>query len=726
MHKSRWSACLLGATLACGLLVLAAPARAAEWKALLSLEVTYTWHRDDKSPEAPFFPPLQGTLKLWYRAPSSYRAEDRTAVDGEGAGDVQTTVIVGDAEGMRVSWVGGPTVWVQADNAWSLGAGLEEVRLAGPAGPFVTFRARFDDQLARARTGAKGYRLLPDEVVTGRTCVVLQQVSPSPCTPTGTDEAARRLTVTWWVDKEYGVPLAWREARDRGSADLRATAFRANPALSEDLFTPRTPEGVTVFQGPFAPETPVEFMPAAEFMPVREAEEVEAPWWLAAPPEQQGPLAALVPGPLPPGFADMGVQTSSGGNGPGKTWYISISYANSRTGGVIMFVQGTSEEVTRREKPDREERAEVRTSPARVLLFSRPYAHLALVWEAGGVRYALEGSQVTLAQLRAMAEGMEQVTTQAGSGWTQPDEESRGTATPQAGATAVDGRGVMSMPASRTAVAEKDLAARCILDQPSATHTEWDEEVTRGAAAVLLERAFAHLGRPVPGAGVIPDEGRPESPLTRLTLARSLDSLLGSPALPPRPPELAGEPDHASSDPVWGLHTPEQLQHPDRFRLFRDLGSPADRALVHRLAWWLIIRPPQHDRLDYRFHPSAPVTWDEFVVCLDRAVTSLKPNAPDTSTPEGTYAALVHAFWRADFPLADRYLAAPLRHGFRVARFTFVDAQEVVDSWVTGTEELGDGNVRIAIDYIPQWGDHDTGSVVLQRIGMTWVAVDAQ
>ncbi len=87
-----------------------------------------------------------------------------------------------------------------------------------------------------------------------------------------------------------------------------------------------------------------------------------------------------------------------------------MPYVNPGTGGFIQFTQGTSDEVRPQEEANVEMPVTVRESPATLYHYDQPYPHLALVWTAGGLTYSLEGSEVTLAQLQAMAEGMKPVT----------------------------------------------------------------------------------------------------------------------------------------------------------------------------------------------------------------------------------------------------------------------------------------------------------------------------
>ena len=321
-----------------------------------------------------------------------------------GGPEAQDLVAVGNAYGMRLySPSDGTVVWVPADDA-TLPLLDTDVKLAGS---FASFQGQSPDRLRSAQTGANEVQLLPDEVVAGRPCSVIK----SDYTRVAAWLEGRKLTATeWeWVDKEYGFSLAWKQAEEDGSSgSLRATAVRIDAPLRDGLFALRVPEGVRVFKGPFAPEDARDAAEAFVLAADVGSAGVEP---LPALLEQHGPLAGLLPRVLPSGFASL-TREYAGGDAPGDTWYISMLLANWKTGGVIVFVQGTSAEVDRREKADSEEQTTARNSPARVLHFSQPYAHLALVWKSGELRYALEGSEVSLAQLRGMADGMEQVTVQ--------------------------------------------------------------------------------------------------------------------------------------------------------------------------------------------------------------------------------------------------------------------------------------------------------------------------
>jgi hypothetical protein len=302
------------------------------------------------------------------------------------------------------------------------------------------------------------------------------------------------------------------------------------------------------------------------------------------------------------------------------------------------------------------------------------------------------------------------------------------------------------------------LVERGVVDSPGEEPVQWSGRVTRYEAVVGFARALRSLGQvdlralgeiPAPPdvprdhpahdavrtciAGGIVEEGSPafrgDDPLTRLEFALWLDRLIGSPELPRLPKEIAQRPRGTAVDPRWGLHAQDQLSHPETFGLFSDIEDPRDRARVHRLVWWLIFRPPPGSGVRYVFLPARPVDWNEYAVCLDRALRYLDRGPPDTSTPEGSIEALKLAFWRADFEGMDRYLpegvmdvaSRPVRTELRTCRFSFVDAQETVDSTATSVEHLSEARVRVHLAYVPHWGDRATEVFEMVREGDRWV-----
>jgi hypothetical protein len=321
-------------------------------------------------------------------------------------------------------------------------------------------------------------------------------------------------------------------------------------------------------------------------------------------------------------------------------------------------------------------------------------------------------------------------------------------------------RGILAMPVVWTRESLDDLVGRGIVNAPKGETIPWSRQVSRYEAAQAFDRAHLSLGstpssqgdetkmpvdvpadhwtyqavRRCLNAGIFGGETgafRGDKRLTRLEFARWLDNLIGSPPLPDLPEEVRRLPAGGAGEPPWGPQSAEDLRHPERFKLFRDIPGTRDRATVQRLVWWLILRPPQHDRETYRFLPDEPVNWNEFVVCLDRAASFAKPRSPDASTPQGAIAALKLAFWKADFPTLDRYLPAAeveelghsLRAEMRAIRFSFVDAQEVVDAKVTNVEFPSADLARVHLEYIPQWGDRETEVFEMSRRNGAWIVV---
>jgi hypothetical protein len=386
----------------------AASVKAPAWKSPRTLKVTYAWDQrnatadQDEGARAPA--PPKATYTVWYQSPASYRAESVTTEEGHPP--YLEIAAVGNAWGMRVySPLFGTGAWTPADDAM-LPSWIPDVQLAGTAGPFASFQEELADRLRSAQAGGGEVQLLPDETVAGRPCMVLKMrwhtLAPAP-------EGLKEVVETdWeWVDKEYGIPLAWKHAGEDGSfVGTRATSVQIDAALESEVFTLHLPEGVHVFKGPFAPEEADDAVEA--FSLANDTEKDASDHRPPALSRQHGALTVLWPRAVPPGFVSV-LKGYSDDDAPGGAWYISAILANWKTGGVIVFKQGTSADVVCREKPDREDQMNVRKSPARVLHLSQPYAHLALEWQSGGVRYSLEGSEVTVAELRAMAEGMEQV-----------------------------------------------------------------------------------------------------------------------------------------------------------------------------------------------------------------------------------------------------------------------------------------------------------------------------
>ncbi len=310
------------------------------------------------------------------------------------------------------------------------------------------------------------------------------------------------------------------------------------------------------------------------------------------------------------------------------------------------------------------------------------------------------------------------------------------------------------MPRSWAEEAMSDLVARGIIEKQLGDKAAWDKPVSRYVAAAAFVRACEVASRPVlvtADQTQAPDDvqaGTPEreavvrciqfgilpsdvkrfggkGALTRIEFARWLDRVIGSPAIPDVPPELRQGGESVGFAPP----SSEELRHPERLRLFGDLPDTADRATVNRLAWWLILRPPQDGEGTAAFAPGNPVTWNEFVVCLDRSVSFLIPPRLDTSKPEGALAAMVYAVWKCDFAAADRYVSEEPMEGaegsprleIRAVRYSFVDAQEAMDWRVTKVQLLGEGVAQVKIKYLAASNQVERETVTMELRNGVWV-----
>lgn len=369
-----------------------------EWKSFNSLEATYTWRYHSAAGQ--FEITQHGTKQLWYQAPDRYRVE-QVYSDGEWS---EVVTVVGDATAARVySEQQRVVMWTPANNATAEALGMGEFGAAGTGGPFASFQQQVSGDLALADVEGGGWQRLPDEVVAGRKATVLVESLPAPEAKTG---QTGQSTMKCWVDEEYGILLAEEDVfAGISESSERITSLHVNPRLDQKLFQLEVPADVVTIKGPFAGLSALDLGSAWDEGSLGMEVSPELP-------EGVPPSPVLAPATLPSGFVTFSLtQTSVTDQGePDATWSATVPYVNPKTGGFIQFTQGTSEEVRPQGKGDREEQVTVCESPATAYYYLQPYPHLALVWTAGGVTYSLEESEVTLAQLQAMAEGMKPVT----------------------------------------------------------------------------------------------------------------------------------------------------------------------------------------------------------------------------------------------------------------------------------------------------------------------------
>lgn len=391
MGPLAWAATLL-------IVLLMPPGPGVEWRSFDSLEATYTWSYHNAS--GPFEGTQQGTKQLWYQAPDHYRLEQTFA----GSSSSEAVTVVGDADGARVYTAQQRVVmWTPAGNATADALGMDRFDAAGRGGPFASFQQEVSEALSLTELAQGGWQRLPDEVVAGRKATVLVQTTPAAEERAG---PPAEFTVKYRVDQEYGILLGEDDVFPGvfESSGL-LTSLHVNPKLDRKLFQLDVPAGVITIKGPFpglsAPDLGSDWDEGSLGMDV-----------VPELPEGVPPTRLLAPGALPSGFVTFSfTQNSVEDRGkPDATWSATVPYVNPGTGGFIQFTQGTSDEVRPQEEANVEMPVTVRESPATLYHYDQPYPHLALVWTAGGLTYSLEGSEVTLAQLQAMAEGMKPVT----------------------------------------------------------------------------------------------------------------------------------------------------------------------------------------------------------------------------------------------------------------------------------------------------------------------------
>jgi outer membrane lipoprotein-sorting protein len=354
-----------------------------EWKDLTDLQVTYSRSSNDPDAGGP------SAFRVFYRAPDRVKA----IMSGDGA-----FIAIGDAQGVRVYDPEYRVVlWIPGEYAPELPPGI---RLGGPDGPFDHTRQSVALMLAAAQQEVAGIELLPDQQLAGRPCAVVRVGSHEAAA--GSHEDSR---LTFWVDREYGVPLGLITKDGEHIDTIRATQIGVNVGIEDSAFSLRLPPSLPVFRGPLdVDDTPLlrDFLDDPDsFSPT--SPEVVGP---------EGPVAVHQPAFCPPAFSGPVWSTTQTNGEQDSAWRLQLVWL-SMSGGVIQFTEGVGEvwdETLPTPTPSREAAIAVGGRPARRLEYDTPFTRIVICWEAEGRDYRLEGSEVSAADLLRMAESVQPVT----------------------------------------------------------------------------------------------------------------------------------------------------------------------------------------------------------------------------------------------------------------------------------------------------------------------------
>jgi len=350
-------------------------------------QVSYVtrWYGDDGRPAPALDEPL---LMASFRAPNLVQIK-------QGGDDGFTAVANG--RWIRLLFPARKfAVWAEEQDVCDFFAGCNLV-LAGLTSP-VGYD--WEEVIAALRVGGRGegarFELLPEEVVAGRPCVVLHSVD------TVSEEGD--WTTTQWFDREYGVTLALRWREPGRTVEMRAKSAKFNVGFDARRFALTLPKGVREFRGSVTEWEDVEVISdyvagtakpqkIEPFLPVK--------------------IALLEPTALPKGFTGPYHVATGTGEAASPRWDVWQMWL-SPEGGVISLAQSDAEydDVPKGET----KAAPLRGLTAQVARYHEPFDGVIITWKEGGRHHWLEGTGVTAAELKKMAEGMKQVTLEAAEG----------------------------------------------------------------------------------------------------------------------------------------------------------------------------------------------------------------------------------------------------------------------------------------------------------------------
>jgi hypothetical protein len=368
MHRSRWGACLLGAALVCGLLMPAAPARAAGAPAEVSnFAIVY---RVDPSEDLG-----AGEIRLWFSAPDRWRIETHTEKR-------EVTVV---AAGARVV----------VEDRTAKGFLVMARDQALPPFDYVPFcldlSARYRGwagyAAARKQSLGKCEQGQGTSEVLGRSCRRYQSEFPlgMPQLPPGLLEGPVRMSLC--VDDVLLVALE-EDAFFGGKLVERivATSVEVNGDLPESLFTLPIPPGARVFQGGISSVPEEGFSsPAtvAEDLAMMVGESV----------------TVYVPSYVPEGFSDLGTMT----DGEGKWFRADLA---SPSGATLVIAE--SKDLSELPLPNLPDATPVTVGPwhGELGTSQEPFARTVLTWQAGDWRLLLDAAGVPAAEVMKVAASM--------------------------------------------------------------------------------------------------------------------------------------------------------------------------------------------------------------------------------------------------------------------------------------------------------------------------------
>lgn len=360
------------------------------WQDAQSWQITYKITRSYRVREGD--PPFEMTLS--YLPPDRFRAE---------CGGPVPFVAVGDSEASQVYFPEyGFACWMVADDAPRLPTMY--ITVGGTDGPLAFMRYTQEESLARVQEGDENVSLLPDDLVAGRPCIVIEARWKEG--ESDGAEAPQDARSVRWVDADLGIALRVEMDHTQYETEYIATDARVGVALDEALFSFDVPEGTVVFR------YPLEFHDAdamARALKLPAGRKVR----LFSLPGQRRMMPVWSPEYLPPGFT-WAVTTVPNAPEPGEDWDMDFLLISSK-GGVINVTQGTEEYEVGAEPEGPAKMPEVEAvtintifgpRPGHVYRYREPYWQTVVVWGQERKHYWIEGVGVPEEELVKMAESM--------------------------------------------------------------------------------------------------------------------------------------------------------------------------------------------------------------------------------------------------------------------------------------------------------------------------------